>query len=675
MAWALPGPQPFGLLMADDLARLVASFEVRTAAAERSLAKIQSQTNASMRAIVRDTTRASADVEKAFSKINTGSLTAQLQDIGVQLQSGTSPLTILAQQGPQISAALGEGTGIAGALRGIGAAATSMLTPVNLVLAALLALGLPALSAGIKFIADLIRDIIPSSEGAAEASRQYTTALQQLGLISDAEAQRQLELAGATREATKAQEEAAEAIAERIGVLAEARDIQKAGVEETRAELETLKTQLDIVANLGLGEDKKVAAAALIDRALQGNSEEALAARIAIEDLGNTTPNFGGLFDQISAAIGRLAGLTQAANTATAALANAQIAASNANSRNRDSDLAGFPLRAEQDLEAARARARTALSQQTAAEQFLAGNRPGFAAALPGGRSGGGSRRGGGRRSGGGGAPRQTDSERAIEQLQRLLRIAEAEAAAIEKGNLAREIAVKLADLKVAADSKQGLQIADLITKTDGYKTAIEKVKEAQEQAQETAQFFGDIAFDALDSIIVGGDDAADVMRRLTSALASAALQAALLGEGPLAGLFGSKGTGDAIGGLFGALGKAFGFKGFDSGGYTGAGGKFQPAGVVHRGEYVFDAEATRRLGVGTLEALRKGKGFADGGFVGIKAPSLQLPARSSGMVFAPVTTIDARGADPGVEARLRLLIAENNRQLSKSMDEQRLRR
>ncbi|HEY2455225.1 MAG TPA: phage tail length tape measure family protein [Scandinavium sp.] len=46
---------------------------------------------------------------------------------------------------------------------------------------------------------------------------------------------------------------------------------------------------------------------------------------------------------------------------------------------------------------------------------------------------------------------------------------------------------------------------------------------------------------------------------------------------------------------------------GFATGGYTGSGGKYQPAGVVHKGEYVFDSGATSRIGVSNLEALRNG--------------------------------------------------------------------
>ncbi|NVD41296.1 M15 family metallopeptidase [Ensifer sp. HO-A22] len=69
----------------------------------------------------------------------------------------------------------------------------------------------------------------------------------------------------------------------------------------------------------------------------------------------------------------------------------------------------------------------------------------------------------------------------------------------------------------------------------------------------------------------------------------------------------------------------------FDKGGYTGAGGKYTPAGIVHKGEYVFDAAATSRIGVPTLERLR---GYANGGLVGApRAPRLNgrpSPANSN---------------------------------------------
>lgn len=65
-------------------------------------------------------------------------------------------------------------------------------------------------------------------------------------------------------------------------------------------------------------------------------------------------------------------------------------------------------------------------------------------------------------------------------------------------------------------------------------------------------------------------------------------------------------------GNAFGSLASAIGFAG---GGYTGDGGKYQPAGTVHRGEFVFTKEATSRIGVKNLYKLMRG--YANGGAVG----------------------------------------------------------
>lgn len=71
---------------------------------------------------------------------------------------------------------------------------------------------------------------------------------------------------------------------------------------------------------------------------------------------------------------------------------------------------------------------------------------------------------------------------------------------------------------------------------------------------------------------------------------------------------------------------------GFATGGYTGDGGKYEPAGVVHRGEYVINAESTKRIGLSMLHRLN---GYADGGLVGGGSPAAGagLVAQSSGSV------------------------------------------
>lgn len=70
---------------------------------------------------------------------------------------------------------------------------------------------------------------------------------------------------------------------------------------------------------------------------------------------------------------------------------------------------------------------------------------------------------------------------------------------------------------------------------------------------------------------------------------------------------------------------------GYAGGGYTGDHDVSAAVGIVHGKEYVFDAASTARIGVPTLEAMRKGvKGYADGGFVG------SMAAGASGAIAIP---------------------------------------
>jgi phage-related minor tail protein len=131
---------------------------------------------------------------------------------------------------------------------------------------------------------------------------------------------------------------------------------------------------------------------------------------------------------------------------------------------------------------------------------------------------------------------------------------------------------------------------------------------------------------------------------KITDKLIDMAIQ--MLIVKPLMGLFGFSG-----GGLVGGGG---GVPGFAAGGYTGPGGKYEPAGIVHRGEYVMSKRATDRIGVGNLEALHRGAlaGFAAGGYVGT-APAVHrahMPANQNTptvqaiQISAPITVNGSAG-------------------------------
>jgi hypothetical protein len=94
-------------------------------------------------------------------------------------------------------------------------------------------------------------------------------------------------------------------------------------------------------------------------------------------------------------------------------------------------------------------------------------------------------------------------------------------------------------------------------------------------------------------------------------------------------------------GGITPPAGSLSGLLGGDyySGGYTGTGGKYEPAGVVHRGEYVFSSEATRGNERYLASLHRSLRGYAAGGMVG-GGSSAPAPALSLSMSDADVSRI-----------------------------------
>ena len=91
----------------------------------------------------------------------------------------------------------------------------------------------------------------------------------------------------------------------------------------------------------------------------------------------------------------------------------------------------------------------------------------------------------------------------------------------------------------------------------------------------------------------------------------------------------------------------------FSGGGYTGYGGKYEPAGIVHKGEVVFSQRDVRNHGgVAAVERLRL-KGYADGGTVGI-APHLLSNGQvqnAGGAVINVTVNMQGGGEDARQEA------------------------
>lgn len=200
--------------------------------------------------------------------------------------------------------------------------------------------------------------------------------------------------------------------------------------------------------------------------------------------------------------------------------------------------------------------------------------------------------------------------------------------------------------------ARWGGDMGALPAETQGYVARVNEflpqAATATEQLGTTATSFTDSFGSSLSSVAAGTADAGGgFLGSFQSALSS--ITSGLGGQSSGGGFFGS-----IFGGLFGGGdGGLLALGAYDRGGYTGAGGKFDPAGIVHRGEYVFDAEATRRIGVGTLDRLRRLPGYAVGGFVAqdnvptaFRGGGDQRQATSGAGTTIVYLTVDARGSN-----------------------------
>ena len=114
-----------------------------------------------------------------------------------------------------------------------------------------------------------------------------------------------------------------------------------------------------------------------------------------------------------------------------------------------------------------------------------------------------------------------------------------------------------------------------------------------------------------------------------------------------------------AMGGDTWTIGSLLKNVGFATGGYTGDGGKYEPAGVVHKGEFVMTKEATKRIGVGNLYKMMRG--YANGGVVG--GTSYTGGGVSSGATNLNIGGISVdinNGSDPkGLETGVKMIFTD----------------
>ncbi|MBA5779499.1 phage tail tape measure protein [Stappia sp. F7233] len=216
------------------------------------------------------------------------------------------------------------------------------------------------------------------------------------------------------------------------------------------------------------------------------------------------------------------------------------------------------------------------------------------------------------------------EGERQKETYQRVVDALNLEFEAIGKTAEQQRIMNELSRAGVAT----GTEEADIIEEKV---KAIYRLNAEQERFNEIAQFAGDQITGVFSDLISGASSFEDSLRRVAASISDVVLQATLLGQGPLAELFGtSPSGGNAVGGLLGAI-----FDGFRADGGPVSSGRAYVVG--ERGPELFVPKSAGQI-------IPNGAG-------------------SGGMVFAPVYNIDARGSQMRA-GEFRAIIEENNRQI-----------
>lgn len=153
--------------------------------------------------------------------------------------------------------------------------------------------------------------------------------------------------------------------------------------------------------------------------------------------------------------------------------------------------------------------------------------------------------------------------EAAQKRINDTIAALELEQAQLTMTNREQAVSNALKQAGITAESQYAASVQAAAEKLFDAKQHLDAINQAQ-------QLFAETAFSAFDRLILQGEDLNEVLADVAQQLLRAALLAALLGQGPLAGLMGTKPAGDsAVGGLAGAL-----FGGFRASGGSVSAGK-----------------------------------------------------------------------------------------------------
>jgi hypothetical protein len=173
----------------------------------------------------------------------------------------------------------------------------------------------------------------------------------------------------------------------------------------------------------------------------------------------------------------------------------------------------------------------------------------------------------------------------------------------------------------------------------------------------------------AFEDAILRGRELSDVFAGLAEDVARIAIRKSItepLGEAVAAAFSAKGGGGGGFGGIFSAITSFFGFA---DGGYVRGPGSATSDSIPARlsnGEYVIRAEAVRKVGVATLDAINTGgpiRKYASGGYVGQASGAAGAPARDGLVVNitnqTPAEVTTTRGEDGSLNVLIRAVAAQ----------------
>lgn len=192
-----------------DTARLLVSIEATQNRFEKQLAAIARKAGDTAGNVEKSFQKANDNVARSFeqgsrrattatrqSSAAVSNLSFQLNDIAMGLASGTSPFTIMVQQGSQVAQVFnGTGGGIVGAIKTLGGAFAQMVNPVSLASFALIGLtgaavqylttlssGVPDAETYLKEHAEVVRSFEAAWGIAEKGAKEYSDAVKQIEL-------------------------------------------------------------------------------------------------------------------------------------------------------------------------------------------------------------------------------------------------------------------------------------------------------------------------------------------------------------------------------------------------------------------------------------------------------------------------------------------------------------